>query len=65
MGLGRGDRLAIVLPNQPARLLRVASDPHEASHWQLVSFPVAEDYPGALAVRATPSLQIRYLEKDP
>jgi hypothetical protein len=65
MGLGRGDRLAIVLPNQPARLLRVASDPHEASHWQLASFPVAEDYPGALAVRATPSLQVCYLEKDP
>lgn len=48
-------------PDQPARLLRVASDPPEASHWQLVSFPVSEEYFGALAVRDI-SLQIRYLE---
>ena len=49
-------------PNQPARLLNIASDLCEASHWQLVSFPVAEEYLGALAVRGMPSLQVRYLE---
>ena len=50
-------------PNQPAHLLMVASDPDEASHWELVSFPVEEDYVGALAVRGIPSLQVRFLEK--
>jgi 4'-phosphopantetheinyl transferase len=49
-------------PQQSAHLLRVSSDPHEASSWQLVSFPVAEDYLGALAVRDT-TLQVRYLER--
>ena len=51
-------------PYQPARLLRVGSDPHEASNWQLISFPVTEDYPGALAVRALNLEKIRYLALD-
>jgi acyl-CoA synthetase (AMP-forming)/AMP-acid ligase II len=46
----------------PPQVLGVASDPNEAAHWQLVSFPVAEDYIVALAVRGIPSLQARYLE---
>lgn len=51
-------------PTRPAHLVRVASDPAEAAHWQLLSFPVAEDYSGALAVRATACLQVRYMNLD-
>jgi 4'-phosphopantetheinyl transferase len=47
-------------PDQPARLLRVASDLQEASCWSLVSFPVWDGYLAALAVRGT-DLKIRYL----
>ena len=49
-------------PHQPADLLRIASDRNEASRWHLTSFPVAEDYLGAIAVRDISSLHVRYLE---
>jgi 4'-phosphopantetheinyl transferase len=52
-------------PDQPARLLGVGSDPAEASQWQLLSFPVSEDYQAALAVRTTPSLHVRCLNLEP
>jgi 4'-phosphopantetheinyl transferase len=48
-------------PARPARLLGVASDAQEAANWQLVSFPAAEGYFGALAVRSLPALKVRYL----
>lgn len=40
-----------VNPDLPGRLLRVASDPHEADHWRLEYFSAGEAYPSALAVR--------------
>lgn len=38
-------------PDQPACLLRVASDPHETSHWLMEYFLAGESYPSALAIR--------------
>jgi 4'-phosphopantetheinyl transferase len=48
-------------PDLPGGLLRVASDPHEASRWRLESFSAGEGYPSALAARGEIG-RVRYLD---
>lgn len=50
-----------VNPDLPGKLLRVASDPDEASRWRLEYFLAGEGYPSALAVSGD-IRRVRYLE---
>jgi 4'-phosphopantetheinyl transferase len=50
-------------PDLPGRLLRVASDLHEASSWRLEYFTAWEGYSSALAVRGEVG-RVRYLDLD-
>lgn len=50
-----------LLPGEPARLLAIASAPHEASEWTLQAVNAGAGYAAAFAVRAT-EVTVQYLD---
>jgi 4'-phosphopantetheinyl transferase len=66
-GIGGGlDRFEVtVLPDEPARVLRVVGDSHEAARWTLCDLPAPSGFAAALALRGAPKAIALYQLKRP
>lgn len=61
ISLGLNRFVVSVTPNEPARLLSMAPQVGRLQDWQLQDLQSAPEYHGAIAVRTTKKIHIRYL----